>query len=392
MKQFTWGIIGPGKIANKFAVALTLVEDAHLGAVASRDIARSRSFAEAHNVPTIYDNYEQLAADPSIDAIYIATPHGYHAEHAILCLNHGKAVLCEKPMALSARQVSEMIDAARTHRAFLMEAMWTRFLPLTDQIDQLISDGQIGDLRYIRADFGFPAPFNPDGRLYDLRLGGGSLLDIGIYPLFLCLHLLGEPEKITATGHLAPTGADDTCHAILQFREGRSAVITSTLTCQTSITAEIAGTHGAIHIPTPWYKNDRFTIQRSSIPSASAQSLQPPASPQSLQPSASPQSPQSPASPHPSASPHLSAYSQSPASPHPSTSPQSPSSSISPQDPQLIQLEPMINGFEYQIRETMRCVSTSLIESPKMSFDFSLLMARTMDTIRAQLGVRYPTE
>jgi len=355
MKQFTWGIIGPGKIANKFAIALTLVEGTRLAAVASRDIARALSFADAHdstpdNPIRVYDSYEDLAADPTIDAIYIATPHGYHAGHAILCLSHGKAVLCEKPLALSARQVSEMINAARTHHAFLMEAMWTRFLPLTEEITRLIGEGQIGDLRYIRADFGFLAPFNPDGRLYDLRLGGGSLLDIGIYPLFLCLHLLGDPEKITAAGHLAPTGADDTCHAILQFSEGRSAVISSNLTCQTSITAEIAGTHGSIQIPTPWYKNDRFTIQQSSLPPASSQS------------------------------------------PQSTSSNQSPRSVISPQDPQLIQLEPMINGFEYQIRETMSCVSSNLIESPKMSFDFSLMMARTMDTIRAQLGVKYPTE
>jgi predicted dehydrogenase len=339
MKQFTWGIIGPGKIANKFAIALTLVEGARLGAVASRDIARALSFADAHNSSPddpirVYDSYDQLAADPSIDAVYIATPHGFHAEHATLCLRHGKAVLCEKPMALSARQVNEMVDTARAHRAFLMEAMWTRFLPLTEEITRQIADGQIGDLRYIRADFGFPAPFNPDGRLYDLRLGGGSLLDIGIYPLFLCLYLLGEPQQVTAVGHLAPTGADDTCHAILRFREDRTAVITSTLTCQTGLTAEIAGTHAAIHIPSPWYRNDQFTIHKNKRD----------------------QTPQS------------------------------------PQEPQLIQLEPMINGFEYQIRETMNCVSSGLIESPKMSFDFSLLMARTMDTIRTQLGVKYPTE
>ena len=361
MKQFTWGIIGPGKIANKFAIALTLVEGARLGAVASRDIARAKSFAEAHNVPTVYDSYDQLAADPNIDAVYIATPHGYHAEHATLCLRHGKAVLCEKPMALSARQVGEMVDTARANNAFLMEAMWTRFLPLTEEITRQIADGQIGDLRYIRADFGFPAPFNPDGRLYDLRLGGGSLLDIGIYPLFLCLYLLGEPRQITAAGHLSPTGADDTCHAILQFAEGRSAVITSILTCQTGLTAEIAGTHAAIHIPSPWYRNDHFSIHKNKRDQA-------PQSPNSSQPAA---------------------INQSPAATQPTGVPQSSQSSP---DPLLIQLEPMINGFEYQIRETMNCVSAHLIESPKMSFDFSLLMARTMDTIRTQLGVNYPTE
>ncbi len=326
MKRTTWGIIGPGKIANKFATALTLVEGAVLGAIASRDLAKAQAFASAHGSPRIYDKYEDLAADPSIDAVYIATPHGYHAEHALLCLRQGKAVLCEKPMALSARQVNEMVETARTRRAFLMEAMWTRFLPITEQIDQLITDGKIGDLRYVRADFGFLAPFNPEGRLYNLRLGGGSLLDIGIYPLFLCLHLLGKPDRIVATGHLAPTGADDSCHAILEYADGRSAVITSTLLCQTSITAEIAGTGGMIRLPTPWYKNDQFSWNKQG------------------------------------------------------------------EEPQTIQLEPMVNGFEYQIREVMSCLSANLIESPKLNFDFSLTMARTMDAIRAQLGVKYPTE
>lgn len=333
MKTTTWGIIGPGKIANKFATALTLVEGSVLGAIASRDLAKAQAFASAHGdprsthgAPRIYEKYEDLAADPSIDAVYIATPHGYHAEHALLCLRQGKAVLCEKPMALSARQVMEMAETARTHRAFLMEAMWTRFLPITEQIDQLITDGKIGSLRYVRADFGFLAPFNPEGRLYNLRLGGGSLLDIGIYPLFLCLHLLGKPDRIVATGHLAPTGADDSCHAILEYADGRSAVITSTLLCQTSITAEIAGTGGMIRLPTPWYKNDQFSWNKQG------------------------------------------------------------------EEPQTVQLEPMVNGFEYQIREVMSCLSAGLIESPKLNFDFSLTMARTMDAIRAQLGVKYPTE
>jgi predicted dehydrogenase len=335
MKQTTWGIIGPGKIANKFATALTLVDGAVLGAIASRDTAKAHAFAADHrdafasasgDAIRIYDNYEQLAADPSIDAVYIATPHGYHAEHALLCLRQGKAILCEKPMALSARQVGEMVDAAKTHRAFLMEAMWTRFLPIMDKVGELIIQNQIGDLRYIRADFGFPAPFNPEGRLYNMRLGGGSLLDIGIYPLFLCLHLLGEPDRIVATGHLAPTGADDSCHAILEYADGRSAVITSTLLCQTGITAEIAGTGGMIRLPTPWYKNDHFSWNQQG------------------------------------------------------------------EEPHTITLEPMINGFEYQIREVMSCLSAGLTESPKLPFDFSLAMARTMDTIRAQLGVKYPTE
>jgi predicted dehydrogenase len=326
MKQYTWGIIGPGKIANKFATALPLAGNARLRAVASRDLARAESFAKTHGADQVYDSYEQLAADPAIDAVYIATPHGFHAENTLLCLQNGKAVLCEKPMALNAAQVGEMIAASRRHNAFLMEAMWTRFLPLIQQTTDLIAAGKIGQVKYIRADFGFLAPFQPTSRLYDLRLGGGSLLDIGIYPLFLCLHLLGRPDNIRAAGHLAPTGSDETCHALLTYNDGRSAVISSTLACQTSLTAEIAGTSGSIRIPTPWYKNDRLTWNGT----------------------------------------------------------------VQPEEP--IQLQPVVNGFEYQIREVTRCLEAGRIESPSMSHAFSLTMSQTMDEIRRQIGVRYPGE
>ncbi|HTR29112.1 MAG TPA: Gfo/Idh/MocA family oxidoreductase [Puia sp.] len=326
MKQYSWGIIGPGKIANKFASALRLAGNVRLHAVASRDADRARQFAAAHGAGQIYDSYEQLAADPAVDVVYIATPHGFHAGHALLCLRQGKAVLCEKPMALNAGQIGEMIAASQQHHAFLMEAMWTRFLPLIRTIDDLIAAGKIGHVKYIRADFGFHAPFQPASRLYDLRLGGGSLLDIGIYPLFLCLHLLGVPDHITAAGHLAPTGADDTCHAILSYNDGRSAVITSTLACPTSLTAEIAGTEGSICIPAPWYKNDRFSWNRTGQPDDS------------------------------------------------------------------ILLEPMVNGFEYQIREVCHCLDSGAIESPAMSHAFSLAMGQTMDAIRRQLGVKYLIE
>jgi len=326
MSTTSWGIIGPGKIAKKFAAALTLVEGARLGAIASRDAERGKAFAAGFGDPRVYHRYEDLAADASIDAVYIATPHGFHAEHALLCLRQGKAVLCEKPMALSARQVREMVAASREHSAFLMEAMWTRFLPWMINVKRLIAAGSIGTVKYIRADFGFLAPFTPSGRLYDLRLGGGALLDIGIYPLFLCLELFGRPASIVASGVLSPTGSDETCHAVLGFGEGRTAVISSTLACQTSLTAEIAGTEGMIRIPTPWYKNDRYEWCRSG------------------------------------------------------------------EDLQPVVLEPMVNGFEYQAREVMRCREQGLKESPSLPHVFSLMMAETMDEIRRQLGVTYPTE
>ncbi|HVU98207.1 MAG TPA: Gfo/Idh/MocA family oxidoreductase [Puia sp.] len=322
----SWGIIGPGKIAKKFAAALGMVEGATLRAVASRDAARAAAFAKEYGAAASCSSYEELVSDPAIDAVYIATPHGFHAEHAILCLRHGKAVLCEKPLALSAHEVSAMVAASRESGAFLMEAMWTRFIPLMQSIRELIDSGAIGAIKYIRADFGFPAPFNPEGRLYNMRLGGGSLLDIGIYPLFLCTQLLGRPARITAAGDLSPTGSDVTCHAVLQYGDGASAVISSTLACQTSITAEIAGTEAMIRIPTPWYKNDRYEWSRTGEPS------------------------------------------------------------------QPVTLEPMVNGFEYQIRETMRCRALGLIESPMLPHSFSLMMAETMDEIRRQIGVKYPEQ
>ncbi|HEV2354249.1 MAG TPA: Gfo/Idh/MocA family oxidoreductase [Puia sp.] len=323
MQPLRWGILGPGKIAVKFAAALRLAGDAVLKAVASRDRDRAFNFASAHGAERFYDSYERLAADPDIDAIYIATPHGYHAEHSEICLRQRKAVLCEKPMALNAGEVSRMIAASRDNGVFLMEAMWTRFIPLMGQVSALIDEGRIGEPKYVRADFGFPAPYQPDSRLYNLRLGGGSLLDIGVYPLFLCLYLLGRPDGIVASGHLAASGADDVCDAIFGYRDGRSALIHSTLTCQTSLTAEIAGTEGSIRIPSPWYKNDRLHWNLSGHPE------------------------------------------------------------------QTIMVDPMVNGFEFQIREVHRCLAAGQIESPYMSHNFSLMMSQTMDAIRSQIGVKY---
>src|ERR1700761_6189549 len=149
MKEYNWGIIGPGKIANKFATALTLAGRTRLMAIASRNAARGRAFAATHGAQRIYDSYEMLAADPNIDAIYIATPHGFHAEHALLCLRQGKAVLCEKPMSLSERQVAEMVNASVQNRPFLMEAMWTRFLPLMQRTMEMVGEGRLGFVRYI---------------------------------------------------------------------------------------------------------------------------------------------------------------------------------------------------------------------------------------------------
>lgn len=330
MHQFTatnscrWGIIGPGKIARKFAEAIPLAGNAVLHAVASRDALRSSQFAKAHGAAKWYDDYEQLAADPDIDAIYVATPHAFHTENTLLCLGHGKPVLCEKPMALNRKQVQQMVNASQQNNTFLMEAMWTRFLPMVEKVLEILKEGRIGTVKYVRGDFGFYNPFDPQSRLFNISLGGGSVLDIGVYPLFLCLAVLGKPDHITATGKLAPTGADETCLAVLQYDSSAIASAFSTVGAFTSLTAEIGGTEGTITIPSAWYKNNTFTLHRIS------------------------------------------------------------------EEKQTFTFDPVINGFEYQIREVMRCLEQNLTESSAMSHDFSLLLSETMDIIRERIGVRYP--
>ena len=264
-KIFKWGIIGPGRIAQKFAAALEIVPNATLHAVASRDLKKARQFAATYKAPFFYDNYETLADNPDIDAVYIATPHTFHHAHVLLCLKKKKAVLCEKPMSVNFASTAEMILAARQNNVFLMEAMWTRFLPIIDKTMQLIKEGEIGEVKYLSADFGFVAPFDAKSRLYDLALGGGSLLDVGIYPLFLALFILGKPDNIKAFSHLAATGADETTSAILFYKNGTMANILSSITAQTPITAEITGTKGTIILDRPWYKGASIRVRKNDV-------------------------------------------------------------------------------------------------------------------------------
>lgn len=264
-KIFKWGIIGPGKIAQKFAGALAAVPNATLHAVASRAIEKAKQFATEYKAPFFYDNYETLANNKEIDAVYIATPHSFHHAHVLLCLQKKKAVLCEKPMSVNYASTAEMIKAAKENDVFLMEAMWSRFLPIINKTLELIQEGVIGELKYVNADFGFVAPFNKDSRLYDLKLGGGSLLDVGVYPLFLALLLLGKPDEIKAFAHLAITGADETTSAILFYKNGTMANILSSVVAQTPITAEITGTEGTIILDRPWYKGTSIRVRKNDV-------------------------------------------------------------------------------------------------------------------------------
>jgi predicted dehydrogenase len=247
-KIIRWGILGAGKIANKFASDLRWVEDAELKAVGSQDKLKGEQFAKTYNIPIVYNSYEELVTSKEVDVIYVATPHGFHHKHVMLCLNHGKAVLCEKAFALNAKQVTEMIELSRKKKIFLMEAFWTRFIPQYEMVRTMIDRGDIGEIKLIQADFGFKAPSPPAQRLFDPELGGGSLLDIGIYPVFFALSLLGKPTALNAIMTPSPSGVDEQIVINMKFANGALAVLFSTFASDTPTEAVIAGTEGRIQM------------------------------------------------------------------------------------------------------------------------------------------------
>lgn len=259
-----WGILGTGRIAEKFAIGLQHVANAQLYAVGSRSKEQANLFANKFNIPHAYGSYAKLASDPQVDVIYIASPHVFHAEHTLLCLESGKAVLCEKPFAMNARQVNDMIKKAREKNLFLMEALWTRFLPTIRKTEELISSGVIGDIIQIQSDFGFKAEYDPQWRLFNKKLGGGSLLDIGIYPVFITLLLLGMPDEIVSSAVIGPTGVDESMAAVFKYNNGKIASLSSTFMAHTPTETIICGTEGRIRIHRMWHTPTYMTLTQNN--------------------------------------------------------------------------------------------------------------------------------
>jgi predicted dehydrogenase len=255
-----WGILGTGHIASKFADDLTAVPEARLAAVASRTGKRALRFRPDMKIPARYGSYQELASDPDVDAVYIATPHAFHRDHSVLCLDAGKAVLCEKPFAVNRGQALDMAGAARRNGVFLMEAMWTRFLPHIRKLCETVRSGRIGRVRLIEADFGFKGSTAPDGRLLNPALGGGALLDVGIYPLTLAVLLMGRPDRIESMATVGATGVDEQCGMVLGYADGAMAVLSASIAVRTSQTAVVAGTGGRIEIRAPWWKSGEFAV------------------------------------------------------------------------------------------------------------------------------------
>ena len=218
-----WAILGPGRIAGKFTRSLMLLDNAHLYAVGSRDAERAAGFAAEYGFEKHFGSYEELVADPGVEIIYIASPHSGHLEHTLLALQNGKHVICEKPMSLNAPEVEIMINEARKKELFLMEALWPPFQPSYVKAEEILSSGKMGALKHIRGKFAFISPFDPEMRTYKQELGGGALLDIGIYPIMDILRYMGEPESIVASSVMASTGADESTCVIFRFGDGRLA-------------------------------------------------------------------------------------------------------------------------------------------------------------------------
>jgi dihydrodiol dehydrogenase / D-xylose 1-dehydrogenase (NADP) len=259
-----WGILGTGSIARKFAEGLASLPDAELAAVGSRTKESADAFADEFSIQRSHGSYAELVADPEVDAIYVATPHTLHKENALICLEAGKAVLCEKPFAINAGQAEEMVAAARSRGIFLMEAMWTRFLPAIEKVREWLSEGLIGEARMVNADFGFRSGWNPEGRLLNPELGGGALLDVGVYTISLASMVFGQPpSRIASMADIGQTGVDEQSAMVLGYDKGRLALLSCAVRTSTAQEAMIYGTEGSIRIHPPFWSTAGATLSVS---------------------------------------------------------------------------------------------------------------------------------
>lgn len=260
-----WAILGCGKIASKFAEDLLRTPEANLYAVASRNQEKADQFREAFNAEVSYGSYNEMVQDDTIDIVYIATPHMFHKEHTLLCLKNNLAVLCEKAFAMNQGEVEEMIAFAKAQNVFLMEALWTHFVPHYKFVLQTVESGAYGKIISLEADFGFNAPFDPASRLYNKSLGGGSLLDVGIYPVFAALTLLGYTQNISAKAHIGPTGVDHNCSMTLGYEDGVTANLFSAIDTQTDTTCLITLEKGEILIHSRFHDPTEVTVTAQGI-------------------------------------------------------------------------------------------------------------------------------
>ncbi|HET6769840.1 MAG TPA: Gfo/Idh/MocA family oxidoreductase [Chitinophagaceae bacterium] len=324
-----WGILGCGRIARKFAADLRSVADAELIAIASRNKETLELFAIDFPCKHLHNSYEGLVTNKAVDVIYVATPHSHHYEHTMLCLNHDKAVLCEKAFAINSRQAMEMVKTANERKVFLMEALWTKFLPHYKKLQELLQQKILGDIKSMLVNFGFNTAGNPSQRLFDPSLGGGTLLDIGIYNVFMTMSVLGKPDSIEATMTPAPTGVDEQIAVLFNYKNGVMAQLFSSFVTNLPTQAEINGTAGCITLTSRFYEPST-TIQLSKKV---------------------------------------------------------------PYEREIIAVEKEPGfGYQYEARHVNECLKLGLIESPVMTHADTLLLMEILDRIRMKAGVKYPAD
>ncbi len=325
MRNFSWGILGPGGIARAFAKDLTFLEGHTIGAVGSRSLNNAQVFAKDFG-GTAYGSYEELVNDSTIDAIYIATPHPAHHDNVILALNAGKPVLCEKPFAVNAAEAQAMVDAASHNKVALMEAMWARFLPHYAKVREIIASGVLGPILSIHADHGQRLADQNIPRLVDPHLAGGALLDLGIYPISFAHMILGNPQSIKSTAVMTDKGVDAQTSMIFTYDNGAQSVLTTTMIEQTPCRAVVAGLHGWLEIDRTFYNpaSMRVILNDGSVT-------------------------------------------------------QYPSTYIG-------------HGLREQAESFKRLVQSGKFESEILSWQDTIDIMKTMDTVREQIGLKYPFE
>jgi predicted dehydrogenase len=262
-KPVRWGVLATGSIARTFVEDVQLMPDAEVVAVGSRTPAAAQAFADRFGIERAYGDWALLAADPEVDVVYVATPHSAHHPAAKLCLGAGRAVLCEKPLTLERATTQDLINTARAGGTFLMEAMWTRCNPTIRRVAELVADGAVGEITSVHASFGLAGPFPPDHRLRDPALGGGALLDLGIYPITIAHLLLGQPDTVRAWAALTPEGVDENTGMLLGYASGALASLTCGIAGGTPTTATIVGRRGRVDLPAPFFRPVRATLHRA---------------------------------------------------------------------------------------------------------------------------------
>jgi predicted dehydrogenase len=320
-----FGVVGTGWIASAFTTDLTLLDEAVVSAVGSRSRASADRFGDQHGIGRRHASYAELVADPEVDVVYVATPHPGHHDAAMLAIDAGKAVLVEKPFTMDALEAADLVEAARRKGVFLMEAMWSRFLPHLARVREVLAAGTLGEVVTVTADHGQWFVADPEHRVFAPALGGGALLDLGVYPVSLASMVLGAPDVVTARSSKAFTGVDAQTSVILDYPGGAQAVLTTTLLARSPTRAAIIGTDARIEIDPVWYQPSSFTVI-----SRDDQVLE--------------------------------RY-----------------------DEAAVGHE----GLRHQAAEVVRCLRAGLTESPTLPLDETLAVMRTMDEIRRQIGLTY---